>query len=161
MAIFILFSELPTELRLQIWEAALPAPRNHMCQVWECPTSHFSHFNCYRKHSDNDPCIREEHLICALLITCRESRDLALKKHFTEWIGIIDYLSDKDILRLHVDELSFLREHGKLQWWMRPDGIQRTAARWFGFLDGWQEDNRTGLIGRGGAKRICTDCWCL
>jgi hypothetical protein len=161
MATFGLFSELPTELRLQIWEAALPAPRTHLCQVWECPTSHFSHFTCRRNHSDNEPCVREEHLICALLITCRESRELALKKHFTEWIGIIDYLLDKSILRLHVDELSFPREHGKLQWWMGLNCILRTAARWFGFPDGWREDNRTGLIGRGGAKRTCTDCWGL
>ncbi|KAB8298346.1 hypothetical protein EYC80_002072 [Monilinia laxa] len=69
---FLIFSDLPTEIRLLIWHAAIPDPLVHELYP-SCPTS--SPYNVRTKLRSN------RRRIPTLLHTCRESREVALSHY--------------------------------------------------------------------------------
>jgi hypothetical protein len=96
---FELFLKLPTELRLRIWEYSYPEPREPCCM--DC---------CFR--GENLP---KNRLISGLLTACRESRALALSKHFIKEMRVVEKSTlpmslrkHLGVIRLHAAEFDFL-----------------------------------------------------
>jgi hypothetical protein len=78
LAIFPLFPLLPLELRLLIWTYALPAPRNRI----RCFSPHAFSTIPYTPDAVSISVRANHYLLDSLLLTCHESRQLAISTHF-------------------------------------------------------------------------------
>jgi hypothetical protein len=104
LAIFPLFPLLPLELRLLIWTYALPAPRNRI----RCFFPHAFSTIPSTPASPYSISVRANHyLLDSLLLTCYESRQLAISTHFKIELTVSPQ-SLGWVMRASTEELEYL-----------------------------------------------------